>query len=34
MFFVEVSQIEIRARGKGAEFCPDAFDALAQRAAR
>lgn len=29
-----VSKIEIRARGKGAIFCPDAFDALAQSAAR
>ena len=30
----DVSQIEIRARGKGAKFCPYAFDALAQSAAR
>jgi len=31
---VDVSQIEISGRGKGAEFCPDVFDALAKRAAR
>jgi hypothetical protein len=30
----DVSKIEIRARGKGAKFCPDAFGALAQSAAR
>jgi hypothetical protein len=30
----DVSQIEIRALGKGAEFRPDVFDALAERAAR
>ena len=30
----DVSQIKIRARGKGAEFCPNAFDALAQRVPR
>ena len=30
----DVSQTEIRARGKGLELCPDAFDALAQRGPR